>query len=58
MSTAPPELLLWDPYENAVTDNVVEDSRIADLALGLDLRRPRRPGQLLRRQHVHHLGAR
>jgi hypothetical protein len=34
VSTAPPELLLWDPYENAVTDNVVEDSRIADLALG------------------------
>ena len=34
MSTAPPELLLWDPYENTVTDNVVEDSRIADIAVG------------------------
>ena len=32
VSTAPPELLLWDAYDNVVTDNVVEDSRVADLA--------------------------
>jgi Right handed beta helix region len=34
VSTAAPEMLLWDPYDNAVTDNVVEDSRLADLAFG------------------------
>jgi hypothetical protein len=34
VSTQPPETLLWDAYENVVTDNVVEDSRIADLAVG------------------------
>jgi hypothetical protein len=34
VSSAPPELLLWDSYDNAVTDNVVEDSRLADLAFG------------------------
>ena len=27
-------LLLWERYENVVADNVVEDSRIADLAVG------------------------
>jgi hypothetical protein len=26
--------LLWDAYENTVTDNVVEDSRVADIAAG------------------------
>jgi hypothetical protein len=34
VSSAPPELLLWDAYENVVTDNVVEDSRLADIAFG------------------------
>ena len=34
VSSAPPELLLWDSYDNVVTDNVVEDSRLADLAVG------------------------
>jgi hypothetical protein len=34
VNSAPPELLIWDPYDNAVTDNVVEDSRLADLAFG------------------------
>jgi hypothetical protein len=27
-------LLLWDSHENVVTDNVVEDSRLADLGFG------------------------
>jgi hypothetical protein len=34
VSTSPPELLLWDAYDNAVTDNVVEESGLADLAFG------------------------
>jgi len=34
VSSAPPELLIWDSYDNAVTDNVVEDSRLADIAFG------------------------
>ena len=34
VNSAPPDLLIWDPYDNAVTDNVVEDSRLADLAFG------------------------
>jgi hypothetical protein len=34
VSSAPPELLIWDSYNNAVFDNVVEDSRLADLAFG------------------------
>ena len=33
VSSAPPELLLWDPYENTVTDNVVEDGRVADIGV-------------------------
>ena len=42
VNTAPPESLLWDARENVVTDNVVEDSRIADLAVGVG-RPTRRP---------------
>ena len=34
INTAPPESLLWDPYDNVVTDNDVSDSRVADLAIG------------------------
>ena len=34
VSSAPAELQIWDPYENSVTDNVVEDSRLADIAVG------------------------
>jgi Right handed beta helix region len=34
VSSAPPASLLWDSYENVVTDNVIEDSRLADLAIG------------------------
>jgi Right handed beta helix region len=34
VNTAPPELLLWEAHENVVTDNVVEDSGIADIAVG------------------------
>jgi hypothetical protein len=29
-----PELVVWNPRENRVVDNVVEDSRVADLAVG------------------------
>jgi hypothetical protein len=34
INTAPPESLLWDPFDNVVTDNDVTDSRVADLAIG------------------------
>ena len=33
VSSAPPELVIWDPRENVVTDNVVEDSGMADIAV-------------------------
>ena len=33
VSSAPQELLVWDARENVVTDNVVEDSRIADIGV-------------------------
>ena len=29
-----PDLVVWDPRENRVVGNVVEDSRLADLAVG------------------------
>jgi hypothetical protein len=29
-----PDLLVWDPRDNRVVDNVVEDSRLADIAVG------------------------
>lgn len=40
VNTAPPDSLLWDPINNVVTGNVVEDSGFADLVLasiGTDL---------------------
>ncbi len=33
VNSAPPELVVWDARENVVTDNVVEDSRIADIGV-------------------------
>ena len=33
VSSAPPELLLWEASENVVTDNVIEDSGIADIGV-------------------------
>jgi Right handed beta helix region len=33
VSSSPPELVVWDPRENVVIDNVVEDSGLADIGV-------------------------
>jgi hypothetical protein len=35
INTAPPASLLWDSHDNVVTDNVLDDNRVADIAVGV-----------------------
>ncbi len=35
INTAPPASVLWDSHDNVVTDNVLEDNRAADIAVGV-----------------------